>query len=59
MLRVASEEVRIYPLVKNRGLKSDFVKCIINDLQDVNIQIVKVDYEFRKGGNEMIVISKV
>ncbi len=58
MLRVVTEEVRIYPLVKNRGLKSDFVKCIINDLQDVNIQIVKVDYEFRKGGNEMMRIIK-
>ena len=58
MLRVAMDEVRIYPLVKNRGLKSDFVKDIINDLQDVNIKIVKVDYEFRKGGNEMMRIIK-
>ena len=59
MLRVASNEVRIYPLVKNMGLKSDFVKCIIKDLQDVDIKIVKVDYEFRKGANEMMRITKV
>ena len=26
MLRVTSNEIRIYPLVKNRGKKSDFVK---------------------------------
>lgn len=58
MLRVTSEEIRIYPLVKNRGLKSGFVKNIMNDLQDVNVQIVKVDYEFRKGGNEMMRIIK-
>ena len=58
MLRVTSNEVRIYPLVKNKGLKSDFVKRIINDLQDVDIKILKVDYEFRKGGNEMMRIMK-
>jgi hypothetical protein len=58
MIRVSSNEVRIYPLVKNRKLKSDFVKCIINDILDVDIQIVKVDYEFRKGGNEMMRIIK-
>jgi len=58
MIRVSSNEVRIYPLVKNRTIKSDFVKHIINDLQDVDIKIVKVDYEFRKGGNEMMKIVK-
>jgi hypothetical protein len=59
MLRVTSKEVRIYPLVKNKGLKSDFVKHIIKDLHDVDIKIVKVDYEFRKGGNEMMRIVKI
>ena len=58
MIRVSSNEVRIYPLVKNRKLKSDFVECIIKDLPDMDIQIVKVDYEFRKGGNEMMRIIK-
>ena len=59
MLRVTSKELKIYPLVKNKGLKSDFVMRIIDDLQDFDVNIVKVDYEFRRGGNEMIVISKV
>ncbi len=59
MLRVTSKEVRIYPLVKNKGLKSDFVTRIIKDIQDVDIKIVKVDYEFRKGGNEMMRIIKI
>ncbi len=58
MLRVSSNELRIYPLVKNRGLKSKFVKRIINDLPDIETEIVKVDYEFRKGGNEMIKLIK-
>jgi hypothetical protein len=59
MLRVTSKEVRIYPLVKNKGLKSDFITRIIKDIQDVDIKIVKVDYEFRKGGNEMMRIIKI
>ena len=58
MLRVSSNELRIYPLVKNRGKKSEFVKKIMNDLTDVDVEIVKVDYEFRKGGNEMLRIVK-
>jgi SAM-dependent methyltransferase len=58
MLRVSSSELRIYPLVKNKGLKSKFVKRIIKDLPDVHAEIVKVDYEFRKGGNEMFKLIK-
>jgi Methyltransferase domain len=58
MLRVSSNELRIYPLVKNRGKKSEFVKQIMNDLIDFKVEIVKVDYEFRKDGNEMLRIVK-
>ena len=59
MLRVTSRELRIYPLVKNKGIKSEFIKRIINELQDFDVNIVKVDYEFRRGGNEMIKIRKI
>jgi hypothetical protein len=59
MLRVTSNEIRIYPLVKNKGLKSDFVKRITQDITDADISIVKVDYEFRKGGDEMMLIRKI
>jgi hypothetical protein len=58
MLRVSSEELRIYPLVKNKGIKSLYVKRIISDLEDVDVDILRVDYEFRKGGNEMMRIKK-
>jgi SAM-dependent methyltransferase len=55
MLRVASGELRIYPLVKSKGEKSPFLERIIKELQGtVEIEIVKVDYEFRKGGDEMM-----
>jgi hypothetical protein len=58
MLRVSSDELRIYPLVKNKGMKSLYVNRIISDLEDVDVDILGVDYEFRKGGNEMMIIKK-
>ncbi len=59
MIRVTSGDLRLYPLVKKKGVKSVFVERILNDLPDVDVKIVPVDYEFRKGGNEMIKISKL
>jgi SAM-dependent methyltransferase len=58
MLRVSSDELRIYPLVKNKGIKSLFVNQIVSDLEDVEVDLLKVDYEFRRGGNEMMIIKK-
>lgn len=59
MMRVSSEEVRIYPLVKNKGKKSIFVSKIIQNLPEtVETEIVEVDYQFRRGGNEMLRILK-
>lgn len=60
MIRVSSEEVRIYPLVKNKGIKSIFVDKIIQHLPEtVETEICKVDYQFRRGGNEMLRIIKL
>ena len=61
MLRVTSDEVRIYPLVRLRGEgnRSSFVNRIINDLKNSDeFKIVPVDYRFRKGGNQMMKIIK-
>lgn len=61
MLRVSSQEVRIYPIVRLRGegSKSAFLSCIINELKDIaDFEIEKVDYQFRRGGNEMLKITK-
>ena len=59
MLRVSSKELRIYPLVKHKAIKSDYVKKIIDDLnKKMDIKIEDVDYEFRKGANEMMRIIK-
>jgi len=59
MLRVSSKEVRIYPLIKHNLKKSLFVDGIMEELKGkANVEIVKVDYEFRKGGYEMMKIIK-
>jgi ubiquinone/menaquinone biosynthesis C-methylase UbiE len=59
MVRVSSNEVRIYPLVKNKGKKSIFVDKLIRNLpKDLETEIVEVDYQFRRGGNEMLRIIK-
>lgn len=61
MLRISSNEVRIYPIVKLRGEgnKSAFLYRIIDELSDLaNFDIVKVDYKFRRGGDEMLKITK-
>lgn len=58
MLRVSSHELRIYPIVKNMGKRSLFVDRIMKDLVDASVEIVDVDYEFRRNGNEMIRIIK-
>ncbi|MDO9044062.1 MAG: methyltransferase domain-containing protein [Methanobacteriaceae archaeon] len=59
MIRVSSNEVRIYPLVKNKGKKSIFVDKLIKNLpEELETEIVEVDYQFRRGGNEMLRIVK-
>jgi Methyltransferase domain len=59
MLRVSSDELRIYPLVKHKGKKSPFMERILEELgEKVDVDIIKVDYEFRRGGNEVMKINK-
>jgi len=59
VLRI-SKEIRIFPLIGLNGKKSLFVDKIIGNLiNKVNdIEIMKVPYEFMRGGNEMIKIKK-
>lgn len=59
MMRVTRKELRLYPLVKHKGLKSTMVEKVTNSLSDnYESKLVKVDYQFRPGGNQMLVISK-
>ncbi|PSR16280.1 SAM-dependent methyltransferase [filamentous cyanobacterium CCP3] len=59
LLRVAPE-VRIFPLIKLDGQPSPYVEAVIHSLpgQWFSIQIEAVAYEFQKGGNQMLKISR-
>lgn len=58
LLRI-STEVRIFPLVKLNGEQSPYVDLVIQELSNkgFNVQIKTVDYEFQKGGNQMLKVS--
>ena len=60
MVRVA-REIRIFPLVNVNTIPSPYVEHIKNELvkKGYKVTIEKVDYEFQKGGNEILrIISK-
>jgi hypothetical protein len=60
MLRVA-KEVRIFPLLTLKNERSSYVDKIIKELEmlDYKAQIVKTDYEFQKGADEMLKVIKI
>jgi hypothetical protein len=59
LLRIAAE-VRIFPLLRLDGEPSSYLELVLKDLsnQGCNIQVQSVDYEFQKGGNQMLRISR-
>jgi hypothetical protein len=59
LLRVASE-VRIFPLLKLDGEPSAYLEPIVQELSNAgyHTQVRAVDYEFQKGGNQMLRISR-
>jgi hypothetical protein len=60
LLRITLKEIRIFPIVNLKGKRSKLVEPVIHD-EDIGryrISIRKVDYEFMKNGNEMLVIEK-
>jgi hypothetical protein len=60
LLRVTSREIRVFPLINLRYARSAFVARLMNDpaFAAHAFDIVPVDYEFLKGGDEMLVIGK-
>jgi predicted SAM-dependent methyltransferase len=56
MLRVA-REARIFPLLDANAKKSKYLDKIMEHFSELNIEIRKVNYEFQKDGNEMLVVS--
>lgn len=59
MLRVA-KEVRVFPLVDLKGEKSVHIESVIKELTALgyHASIIKTGYEFQKGGDEMLKITK-
>ena len=55
MLRVA-REARIFPLLQLGGAPSPYIETITRELRNIQYSVdrCKVDYEFQKGGNEML-----
>lgn len=58
MLRVANE-IRIFPLLDVNVKRSSYVDMIYNHYSNKGKTVIekKVDYEFQKGGNSMLIIS--
>jgi len=60
MCRVSKEEVRIFPLLNLKNEKSKYLEPILKILNDKGFEtkIIKTNYEFQKGANEMLRISR-
>ncbi len=58
LCRVA-EEVRIFPLLEIGSIKSRHLGSVLNTLkqQGYSVEILPVEYEFQRGGNEMLRIK--
>lgn len=57
LIRVTSNEIRIFPLVNLKGKKSLHLEQFLKDFSKYDMEIRKVDYEFVINGNEMLVIK--
>lgn len=57
MLRVSSE-VRIFPLLNTDGKTSVYLPEILTRFNGYWCETRRVDYEFQKGGNEMLLIKR-
>lgn len=54
-----STELQIFPILNLNAEVPPFFDELLNILgQDFNIDIQKVDYEFQKGGNQMLIIKR-
>ncbi|KOP65521.1 SAM-dependent methyltransferase [Bacillus sp. FJAT-18019] len=61
LLRVASEEVRIFPLTDLTGSRYAHLDRLIHELEaeGLVVTVVNVPYEFMKNGNSLLKISKI
>lgn len=59
LIRITSDEIRLFPIVNLRYKRSSFVNKLIEDPEfaDYEMEIKRVNYEFLKNGNEMLKIK--
>ena len=58
MLRIA-KEIRVFPILDLDAKKSELLDDLIDYFQtDYQVSIEKVDYEFQKNGNKMLMIKR-
>ena len=59
MCRVSKDEVKIFPLLDLKNKKSDYLEPILEILKAKGFEtnIIKTDYEFQKGANELLSIK--
>ncbi|GAB6928219.1 hypothetical protein JCM10914A_22020 [Paenibacillus sp. JCM 10914] len=60
LLRVASEEIRIFPLTDLTGSRYDHLDRLIHELEAEGLRVTenKVPYEFMRNGNSLLSIRK-
>lgn len=60
LLRISSREIRIFPIVNFKGIRSRYIEHLVHDedFRNLKISIKRVGYEFMKNANEMMVIRK-
>jgi len=56
MLRVA-HEVRIFPLLDVNAQESKYVQDVVETFREYKPEISRVNYEFQRGGNQMLVLK--
>ncbi|MFT8313081.1 MAG: hypothetical protein ABF633_02360 [Clostridium sp.] len=59
IIRITKKEIRIFPIANLKAQRSPFIEKFMKDkaFNNYEINIVKVNYEFIKGGNEMLVVK--
>ena len=60
LLRISSREIRIFPIVNFKGIRSRYIELLMRDedFRNLKISIKRVGYEFMRNANEMMVIRK-
>ncbi|AJA48581.1 hypothetical protein CPAST_c25120 [Clostridium pasteurianum DSM 525 = ATCC 6013] len=59
IIRITKKEIRIFPIANLKAQRSPFIEKFMKDkaFNNYEINIVKVNYEFIKAGNEMLVVK--